>query len=55
MNAENTPGVCEGQSTCHMRTRGYEAPWGPCVQRVGFIGKALKMAVYLRVCAVVLW
>ena len=33
---------------------GYEASWGPCVQRVGFIGKARKMAAYLHVCGVAL-
>ena len=33
---------------------GYEALWGPRVRRVGFIDNALKMAVYLRVCGVVL-
>lgn len=49
MNAETTPGACEGQSTCHMRVRVYEASLVPCVRRVGFIGNALKMAVYLRV------
>ena len=54
MNAETTPGVCEEQSTCHRCVRGYEASWGPCVQRVGFIGKALKIGAYLRVCGVVL-
>ena len=54
MNAETTPGVCEGQSTCHMRARGREASWGPRVRSVGFIEKVLKMAVYLRVCRVVL-
>ena len=50
MNAETTPGDSEEQSTCHMGVRGYEASWGPCVRRVGFIENALKMAVYLRVC-----
>ena len=54
MNAETTPGACEGQSTCHMRARGYEATWDTRVRSVGFIKNALKMAVYLRVCRVVL-
>lgn len=52
MNAETTPGVCEGQSTCHMGVRGYEASWGPCVRRGGFIKNALKMAV---ICVFVAW
>ena len=54
MNAETTPGACEGQSTCHMRTRGLEASWETRVRSVDFIENALEMAVYLRVCAVVL-
>lgn len=54
MNAETTPGVCEGQSTCHMRVRGYGASVVRRVWRLGFIGNALKMAVYLRVCVAAL-
>jgi len=54
INAETTPSDSEEQSTCHMRVTGYEASWGPCVQRVGFIGKARKMAAYLHVCGVAL-
>ena len=49
MNAETTPGVCEEQSSCHMRVTGYEASVVRRVWCLGFIGKALKMAVYLRV------
>ena len=54
MNAETTPGVCEGQSTCHMRARGYEAPLETRVRRGGFIENTLEMVGYLYVCSVVL-
>ena len=50
MTAETTPDGGEEQSTCHMRMRGYKASVGRRVWRLDFIGKALKMAVYLRVC-----
>lgn len=54
MDAETTPGDSEEQSTCHMRVWGCEASVAPSVWRVDFIGKALKIAVYLRVCGVAL-
>jgi len=54
MNAETTPGVCEGQSTCHMRVRGYGASVVRRVWRLGFIENTLEMAVYQRVCGAAL-